>query len=90
MTSDLLTYAIHDAGEALVQLENCTPVAYINPERYSAIFITGTPVVYQLLWPCSCGWYSVTACYCFCQHDTVQDTTNSAHGQRRHYSTMAH
>ncbi|CAK0785044.1 hypothetical protein CVIRNUC_008249 [Coccomyxa viridis] len=26
--------------EALVQLENCTPVAFINPERYSAIFIT--------------------------------------------------
>ena len=38
----------HAAGEALVQLQNCTPVAFISPERYSAIFITGTPVVYHI------------------------------------------
>lgn len=52
----------HLAGEALVQLENCTPVAFINPERYSAIFITGKAVVLCALWPCSCGWCSITAC----------------------------
>ena len=29
------------AGEALAQLKNTSSVAYITPERYSAIFITG-------------------------------------------------